>query len=68
MNTEAEETTALKVVIKQHSEDTEYWEGLVHTAVHCEVCELVKRLQLLLVTICEIPINPITNQTRICSH
>jgi hypothetical protein len=42
-------------------EDTADWEDLVRAVVNCRVCELAIALWLLVVMICKLSINPITN-------
>jgi hypothetical protein len=43
-------------------------EELVRAAVNCKVRKLLKRLQLLLVTISKNPTNPVTNPYAASSH
>jgi hypothetical protein len=67
VNTEAEEATTLEAVTRrkpvkiQHTEKTSNVEN-------CRVCELAIVLQLIVVTICKLLINPIINQNPVYSH
>jgi hypothetical protein len=48
------------------SKDTAHWKELVRAAVNWRLCELT--IELLVVTICKLSINPTTNSIPVCSH
>jgi hypothetical protein len=49
-------------------ENTADWEDLVRTVVNCWVCKLATAVKLLIVAICKLSLNPITNPNPVYSH
>jgi hypothetical protein len=62
VNMEAEEVVTRQQAKIQQTED------LVRAVMNCKVCELAIASELLVVTICKSPIDPITNPSPVYSH
>jgi hypothetical protein len=65
---EAAEHALFEDVTQQHGEDTADWEELLCAVVNCKLWELVTALELILITIFKVSINPTTNPSYAYSH